>query len=230
MTFTSHPSRRDISTKPPPPLLNMNTVSVMPFSKRKFSSSTLSASTHRIVTPNAETVPRQISSYIGNSNNNNNESKMVWGNPTWTLFHMIAEKFQENMFQEKRNEILQLIYTICINLPCPTCAEHAKSYIIKTGFLRIQSQEELKLKLFQFHNQVNVRKGYPQMAAPDLDQLYMKAVPAIVIKSFIDVFNRKNKNIRLLADDLHRQQITSNLIQWFNQNIGYFDPPVTPLP
>ena len=72
--------------------------------------------------------------------------------------------------------------------------------------------------------------GYEMFTTHDLDSLYSKANPQVIIQNFMVEFNRKNKSVRLLADDLNRQRIIDTLKIWFNQNIIYFDSPITTIP
>ena len=81
-----------------------------------------------------------------------------WGTPTWLFFHSFAEKITENLFLNNREECLHLIETICKNLPCPYCKDHAKDYLKKHKFMEIKTKEELKMFFFKFHNNVNKRK------------------------------------------------------------------------
>jgi hypothetical protein len=64
----------------------------------------------------------------------------------------------------------------------------------------------------------------------DHDNLYLRSDPVVIIQGFVLAFNRKNKNIRLLSDDLTRQRMTDSLKEWFKRYIGYFDPPIIPTP
>ena len=204
-----------------------NTARMLPFSKKNFPSMSLTNASNNPIMPimmrpapvngNIRHIPEAI--------NPTNVPKMLWGKPTWYLLHMIAEKIQEVKFQELRPQILNMIYSICNNLPCPTCAVHAKDYLNKINLFHISSKEELKIMLFNFHNDVNKRKGYRMFTRQELDNLYIKADPVAIIQHFLVAFNKKNKSIRLLADDLSRQNITNTLKMWFQQNIMFFDPP-----
>ena len=37
-----------------------------------------------------------------------------WGTPTWYFFHTFAEKITENLFNNNRQECLELLHSICI--------------------------------------------------------------------------------------------------------------------
>lgn len=206
-----------------------NPAHMLPFSKKNFSSMSLSIASNKQIVPSMMRPPpiNGNKRYIPEATNPVNVPKMLWGKPTWYLLHMMAEKIQDVKFQELRSQILNMIYSICNNLPCPTCATHAKEYLNKINLFHINSKEELKTMLFNFHNDVNLRKGYSLFSRQELDNLYIKADPVAIIQNFLVAFNKKNKSIRLLADDLSRQNITNSLKLWFQQNIMYFDLPQT---
>jgi Erv1 / Alr family len=219
---------------PVQPIVSRN---AMPFSKRNFSAMTLSTNatnaTNAVISRDTIVQKPQIPSmnrYVRQPEDANVKPKMLWGKPTWFLLHMMAEKIQDQRFQEIRSEILNIIFLICSNLPCPTCATHAKQYLEGIKYQWIQSREQLKQMLFIFHNEVNKRKGYDMFTAQDLDHLYSKANPQVIMQNFMVEFNRKNKSVRLLADDLNRQRIIDTLKTWFNKNIIYFHSPVTMIP
>ena len=69
--------------------------------------------------------------------------KMRWGEPTWYLFHALAEKVKEDKFHIVRQELLNTIYSICKNLPCPLCANHATEYMNGINFNTIQTKQNL---------------------------------------------------------------------------------------
>jgi len=149
--------------------------------------------------------------------------KMRWGEPTWFLFHTLAHKIKDEYFHEKKADILNTISLICANLPCPNCANHATEYMKRINIYAIQTKEDLKNMLFQFHNSVNQRKGFPLFSINDLESKYSPANTFNIIKNFMYFFQDKHFSVRMIANDLHRARITENLKQWFNDNINYFD-------
>jgi hypothetical protein len=234
LTFQVPVKQNDKKNDTQYPLLTRNTSSVFPFSKRRFSASAMTSPSSKVISseiiiPTASPYTRNLRHATQYPDDIKPKPKMLWGKPTWYLLHTMAEKINESRFNEIRLEFLNIIYTICTNLPCPTCSEHAKQYLSKGAFLTIRTKDELKLLLFNFHNTVNSKKGYALFLVNDLEQ-YSKAIPVNIIENFMIEYNRKSKNIRLLADDMHRQNITSILKDWFKNNIMYFDAPVTPLP
>jgi len=150
--------------------------------------------------------------------------KMRWGAPTWFLFHTLAHKVKEDVFLQISAELLQNIATICHNLPCPVCAEHAKKYLSSKPFFQIRTKQQLKDFLFTFHNQVNKEKDIPQYSYDDLDTKYESAVTSNIVQNFMYYFQDRSHNVKLIADDLHRKRLVVVLKDWFNKNIQHFDP------
>ena len=53
----------------------------------------------------------------------------LWGKYTWILFHWIAENIKQEHFDSERTNLINIIQSICSNLPCPSCQEHANEYL-----------------------------------------------------------------------------------------------------
>jgi len=152
------------------------------------------------------------------------DAKMVWGEPTWFLLHTLAEKIPENTFMARREDILNVIYTICTNLPCNECSDHAKQYLTTTVNLRaaVRTRDDLKTVLFNFHNYVNWRKKYAIFPREELDEKYARANTKNVVYNFMIHFQDKSKNPNMISTELYRSRIILQLRDWFKQNIGMF--------
>ena len=82
-----------------------------------------------------------------------------WGPATWTLFHVLAEKLTNDNLVKP---IIQLIKTICSCLPCPTCREHSTTILKHYSLYHtINTREDLKRFIWEFHNQVNKKLHTP---------------------------------------------------------------------
>ena len=82
--------------------------------------------------------------------------KYEWGKYTWYLFHALAEKINNKHFDKGYVKIISWIKLICLNLPCPYCAEHASTLLNKYKlYHKIKNKEDLKEFIFEFHNIVN---------------------------------------------------------------------------
>jgi len=149
--------------------------------------------------------------------------KMKWGEPTWYLFHVLAEKVKDEHFSQIREGLLNTIYSICANLPCPDCAEHASAYMNGINYKTIKTKEQFKYMLYSFHNTVNIKKGFAVFPISELDNKYSQMNLIQVIYRFMPHFQDKSKSIRMIANDFHRSRLAEQLKQWFNSNISFFD-------
>ena len=149
--------------------------------------------------------------------------KMKWGPPIWYLFHTLSEKIKEDKFLLIKNDLLNIFYTICTNLPCPMCATHATDYMNKINFNSIQTKEQMKDLFYIFHNSVNRKKGYKFFTKEELDTKYKLANTINIIKNFMVFFKDKHSSIHMIANDAHRQRLSIKIQEWFNTNISYFE-------
>jgi len=150
--------------------------------------------------------------------------KMKWGEPTWFLLHTLAYKIKDEYFQQLRVELLDIIYAICSNLPCPACANHAAEYLKSIHYTTIRTKQELINMLYKFHNEVNKKKGFAIFPYEELEPKYSSAVTKNIIFNFMLYFQDKNKNVHMIANDMFRAKQVVILKQWFNNNFKYFNP------
>ena len=205
----NHPTNNYFSHVNQTQKLNTQGVYVMPFSKRYVQNMQISKQLQDNTM--ADAPPIKVA------------KKMKWGEPTWFLFHTMAQKIKDENFGSMRLNILNTISLICNNLPCPDCANHASEYMKKINPNTIKNKEDLKLMLFQFHNVVNQRKGYPLFSIDSLDAKYSSAITLNIIQNFMLHFQDKHFSIRMIANDMHRKRVSELLKTWFNENIQYFN-------
>jgi Erv1 / Alr family len=148
---------------------------------------------------------------------------MQWGEPTWFLFHTLAQKVKEDTFPEIRKELLTVITTICNNLPCPDCANHATQYINSLNLNTIQTKKDLINMLFVFHNTVNARKGYPAFLYADLEPKYSLAITVPIVQHFMKHFDKSNYSGRVGINNFHKTRAVAFLKSWFSTKLIYFD-------
>lgn len=149
--------------------------------------------------------------------------KMKWGRPVWTFFHVTAQKIKPEYFNLIIKDYLQFILLICGTLPCPICSNHASEYMRAINLNNIRSRDDLIQLFFNFHNVVNQRKGYPVLQKEQIPK-YETANTIVVIKDFMRAYEDKSRSVKLMADDLARSRISTQLKNWINKNIQYFDP------
>jgi hypothetical protein len=148
--------------------------------------------------------------------------KMKWGRPIWTFFHVMAQKMKPEYFQLVIKEFIRFTLLICATLPCPVCSAHASEYMRAINMNNMRSKEDLIQLFYNFHNVVNQRKGYAVLQRDQIPK-YETANTVVVIKDFIHAFEDKSRAMKLMADDLSRARISSQLKFWINGNIQYFD-------
>lgn len=149
---------------------------------------------------------------------------MTWGKPTWYFFHVLAEKIRDEEFANVRADILDIVYSIATNLPCPDCANHAKTYLDQINFNTIQTKDDLKHMLFVFHNFVNERKGYNMFSLDELDTLYPIANTTAIFNNFLMTYLKKNSSPKMMANDMFRRRIVNKTRDWLNVNSNKFMP------
>jgi Erv1 / Alr family len=152
------------------------------------------------------------------------ENKMKWGEPIWFLFHTLAQKVKPEAFPYVRVELLNNIYAICANLPCPVCANHATEYLNKRNFNTIHTKDELIRVMYAFHNDVNQRKNMAMFDFADVEDKYNAAVTVNIIQYFMSVFEKKSNNVKNPTQDFNKKNLIAALKKWFNNNIQNFEP------
>lgn len=148
---------------------------------------------------------------------------MKWGRPIWTFFHVTAQKIRPEYFNNIIKDYLNNIILICGVLPCPVCSAHATEYLRSINLNNIRSKEDLIHFFFNFHNAVNMRKGFQVLIRDNIPD-YGAMNTLNVIHSFMRAFEDKSRAMKLMADDLARIRTAQRLKTWINQNIQYFEP------
>ena len=153
-----------------------------------------------------------------------NSVLMKWGAPTWSLFHVLAEKTKPELFSTIRNELIDIIVLIATNLPCPNCSGHATQYLKRVNLNAIQTQDQLRYFLFLFHNSVNERKHVPLYEFEELSTRYSLVNTADTIHRFMYFYEGKyTRTNHLVAQGFARANITRRLKDWFDKNINVFN-------
>lgn len=155
-------------------------------------------------------------------NSSSVSKKIKWGEPFWNLFHVLAEKVNENDFERIRVDLLNIIFMICTNLPCPECTTHATHYLKGINFNTIRTKEDLKTMFFNFHNSVNARKGYPIFPRNELETKYRSGNILPIMDVFLAHFRTRPYSVKLFTETLQRDRVTKHMVQWFGSNLNSF--------
>ena len=148
---------------------------------------------------------------------------MKWGEPTWFLFHTLSVKIKENEFVRVKDDLLNLVYTICTNLPCPICSDHAKEYFKTINFKAIQSKTQLIDFFHQFHNSVNKRKNFEIFPRDLVEEKYKKAITKNILLYFQQWFKDESYNPKHISDQYIRQRVLKGFNEWFSKNAYAFE-------
>ena len=223
MIFTTN---RRFAKPSDPPITNVESPMMTFSNKYRTHMMQLQMQQQKISNPIITTTTQKESTAVlstGGEPSDPRKKPMKWGGPTWFLFHTLAEKIKPEYYPEIRKELLNLIYTICSNLPCPNCAKHAVEYLNATNFNTLTTKDSLRMMLYKFHNEVNRRKKFPEFPLEQLSVKYSAANTVNIIHNFMPHFEDRSGSVRLIADNLHRSRVALQLKAWFNKNIGYFE-------
>ena len=130
----------------------------------------------------------------------------IWGNNIWYLFHTLSYKIKEESFLILKNDLIEIFKNICKNLPCPDCSKDAMNVIGKIDFNTVNTKENFKLMLFNFHNYVNRKLKKKEFKYEDFDNKYKNANIHNLIYNFNIIFNSKASNPHMISNTFLRKQ------------------------
>ena len=141
--------------------------------------------------------------------------KNVWGPSIWNLFHGISYHLTSDKYEDIQ-AALNIIITVCYNLPCPICSQHAKIHLAKYTLSKINTRNKLRQFVFVFHNTVNKDLHKKQFS---MDELVI--YPSMDFNQILNHFFYVIKNIRtagLTLYSFHRDDMISRLRNYFIAN------------
>ncbi len=147
----------------------------------------------------------------------------TWGPCTWYLFHTLAEKIKEESFDSQKLNVINFIKRLCSSLPCPDCANHARSRLQQLNVNAIKTKNDLKMMLLSFHNEVNIRIKNPIFTEKELNDKYSKAQTINIVQYFVQIWSQKAPNPKLMAEALHKNLVVNDFIAWWNVNHIHFN-------
>lgn len=148
--------------------------------------------------------------------------KKDWGNAVWILFHTLAEKIKPE-YTEELIVIVSHITSICSNLPCPDCQQHASRVMAQVNKTAIAASKETLIDfLWKFHNDVNKRTKAPFYTKEALDK-YKTANTINVIKYFIQIMSKTSNNEKTMLHGFHRNLYMKKFIEYINANIDKYN-------
>ena len=149
-----------------------------------------------------------------------------WGPATWAFIHTLSVSIKPEKIHILGPQMFAFIIRICNNLPCPTCSEHAKSYINK--LMKDQSFIKDKQKfinaMYIFHNEVNKRLKKQMFKYENILPTYEKNNIILIFNTFSKYFNNKN-NLNVILENFHRKRLIMDIKRWLLTNINNFNLP-----
>ena len=148
--------------------------------------------------------------------------KKDWGNAVWILFHTLAEKIKPE-YSEELIVIVSHITSICNNLPCPDCQQHASRVMAQVNKNAIAASKETLIEfLWKFHNDVNKRNKGVYYPKESLDK-YKTANTINVVKYFIQIMSKTSNNEKTMLHGFHRNIYMKKFIEYINANINKYN-------
>lgn len=147
----------------------------------------------------------------------------TWGNNIWYLFHTIAHKIKEQEFNNVKEDLIYILKTICSNLPCPECSSDATNLLNKVNFNNINSKQDFKLLIFNFHNHINKKLNKPEFDINNLDNKYKHANIHNLISNFNIIFNSNSNVPQLMSTSFHRQQNLPKINEKLRKILNYME-------
>jgi hypothetical protein len=149
--------------------------------------------------------------------------KKEWGNAVWLLFHTLAEKLKDE-YSSELPILVSHITSICNNLPCPDCQQHAYKTMTVVNKSTITANKEALIDfLWRFHNDVNKRSKTLFYAKESLDK-YKTANTYNVVKQFIAIMNTVSNNEKTMLYGFHRSLYMKQFIDYINKNSFKYNP------
>ena len=141
--------------------------------------------------------------------------KKIWGPSIWNLFHCMSY----NLISDKYDDIqkaINIIVTICYNLPCPICSQHAKVHLAKYSLHKIDTRNKLKQFVYIFHNTINKDLHKPEFPQDGLVMYETMDFNTILNQFFYVIKNIRTAGLTLYS--FHRDDIIIRLRNYFIEN------------
>lgn len=143
-----------------------------------------------------------------------------WGNPTWIFLHTMVEKINKNKFDENKEIIIDIIKSICFNLPCPECSKHSIEFLNTIHFQNVKKKEDLIEILYVFHNQVNKNLRKPEFHEENLET-YKSNDIIEKLNIFIKSYNMRLPSA-LMNLSFRRSHVIKKITEYFSKNKELF--------
>ena len=149
--------------------------------------------------------------------------KKDWGNAVWLLFHTLAEKLKDEHTAEI-NTLVSHIVSICGNLPCPDCQQHASRVMAGVNKTMLSASKQSLIDfLWSFHNSVNQRTKtvfYPKESL----EIYKRANTQNVVQNFIKIMTANSNIEKTMLNGFHKSLYMRKFIEYIRSNSYKYNP------
>lgn len=150
--------------------------------------------------------------------------KSVWGPSVWYLLHTLPYKLKDE-YSSETVVLFSHINSICSNLPCPDCQEHATKVLSMTNKKVVTASKEALINfLHTFHNMVNKKIKKPEFSREALNEKYARANTQNVISHFIQVMSSNMNNDKMMMNSFRRQNYINSFVNYIKQNGYKYNP------
>lgn len=100
----------------------------------------------------------------------------IWGPHAWKVLHTMAYSYPENPTHETQLNMERFIKTFAEVLPCATCKEDFRKYLLKFP-LQSKSKKSLVKWMVDAHNHVNKKLGKKLITYSEAEKNFLKEKP-----------------------------------------------------
>lgn len=148
--------------------------------------------------------------------------KSEWGPMIWDFLHVFTLKIKEKEFIENKKVIIELLFGVCDNLPCPNCASHARGFLNKIRFSQIKQKEILIKAIWTMHNEVNKKNKTPFFEYDKLNEVYMHKNFEQVAIHYFKSLSKMNYGEKMMLYSFQRQRFVKKFVPIIRDNIKWF--------
>jgi hypothetical protein len=134
----------------------------------------------------------------------------------WVFLHTLVESVKEEDFKKMNQELFNFIKSICSFLPCPECSKHAKIYLKQIKQIQINTKDDFRKMLFNFHNEVNKRNKSPIYKIENMS-IYKTTSLIHSFNNFYKIFS-KTHNLQQINQSFQRKLILQKFSMWLKSN------------
>ena len=150
--------------------------------------------------------------------------KSIWGPCIWKTIHTLTVKIKDSHFYSKKNELIQLIFKICTNLPCPLCSSHSINLLKKYKVKYIMKKEDLIKIMFKIHNEINIKLKKEIYDYEKVIPLYKSYSLKSILNDYYDKNMYSQFSEKMMLYNFHKNEFLKYFKNYVIKNIDNFDP------